>query len=203
MRPMIGYSCLALPSPRRGTPTQANIGILRSILSQRGLFHIKAPPPVGALRYIRIPSTLEFLQLPPNPAEIIDLRSDTVTRPSAGMRAAMAAAEVGDDVYGDDPTVNRLEAQAAERFGFASGLFFATGTQSNLAGLMAHCGRGDEYLVGQRPTPTNMNRAAPRCLAASTAAPGERSGWGDIDRQNRQGDQTPGHPFRAHSAPGT
>lgn len=65
------------------------------------------------------------------------------------MRAAMAAAEVGDDVYGDDPTVNRLEAQAAERFGFASGLFFATGTQSNLAGLMAHCGRGDEYLVGQ------------------------------------------------------
>lgn len=79
----------------------------------------------------------------------IDIRSDTVTRPSPGMRAAMAAAEVGDDVYGDDPTVNRLQAVAAERFGFDSALFFASGTQSNLAALMAHCGRGDEYLVGQ------------------------------------------------------
>ena len=79
----------------------------------------------------------------------IDLRSDTVTRPSAGMRAAMAAAEVGDDVYGDDPTVQRLQAVLAERFGFSSALFFPTGTQSNLAALMAHCGRGDEYLVGQ------------------------------------------------------
>ena len=79
----------------------------------------------------------------------IDLRSDTVTRPTPGMRAAMAAAEVGDDVFGDDPTVNRLQAVAAERFGYESALFFATGTQSNLAALMAHCGRGDEYLVGQ------------------------------------------------------
>src|SRR3981081_2953195 len=80
----------------------------------------------------------------------IDLRSDTVTRPSPGMRAAMAAAEVGDDVYGDDPTVNRLQAAIAERFDFESALFFASGTQSNLAALMAHCGRGDEYLVGQQ-----------------------------------------------------
>ena len=80
---------------------------------------------------------------------MIDLRSDTVTRPTPGMRAAMAAAEVGDDVYGDDPTVNRLQAVIAERFGFESALFFPTGTQSNLAALMAHCGRGDEYLVGQ------------------------------------------------------
>jgi threonine aldolase len=79
----------------------------------------------------------------------IDLRSDTVTRPSPGMRAAMAAAEVGDDVYGDDPTVNHLQALLAERFGFESALFFASGTQSNLAALMAHCDRGDEYLVGQ------------------------------------------------------
>jgi threonine aldolase len=80
---------------------------------------------------------------------LIDLRSDTVTRPSPGMRAAMAAAEVGDDVYGDDPTVNRLQAHMAERFGFESALFFSSGTQSNLAALMVHCGRGDEYLVGQ------------------------------------------------------
>jgi threonine aldolase len=80
---------------------------------------------------------------------MIDLRSDTVTQPSAGMRAAMAAATVGDDVYGDDPTVNRLQSVIAERFGFEAALFFPTGTQSNLAALMAHCGRGDEYLVGQ------------------------------------------------------
>jgi threonine aldolase len=84
-----------------------------------------------------------------NQPHFIDLRSDTVTRPSPGMRAAMAAAEVGDDVYGDDPTVNRLQALVAERFGFESALFFCSGTQSNLAALMAHCGRGDEYLVGQ------------------------------------------------------
>ncbi len=82
-------------------------------------------------------------------AAAIDLRSDTVTRPTPGMRAAMAAAELGDDVYGDDPTVNRLQACAAERFGFPAALFFVTGTQSNLAALMAHCARGDEYLVGQ------------------------------------------------------
>jgi len=65
------------------------------------------------------------------------------------MRAAMAAADVGDDVYGDDPTVNRLQSVMAERFGFPSALFFPTGTQSNLAALMSHCERGDEYLVGQ------------------------------------------------------
>jgi threonine aldolase len=80
----------------------------------------------------------------------IDLRSDTVTRPSAGMRAAMARAEVGDDVYGDDPTVNRLQAVVAERLGFEAGLYFPSGTQCNLAALMSHCQRGDEYLVGQQ-----------------------------------------------------
>jgi len=79
----------------------------------------------------------------------IDLRSDTVTQPSAAMRAAMAAAPVGDDVYGDDPTVNRLQDFAAELFGFEAGLFAPTGTQTNLIALMTHCGRGDEYLVGQ------------------------------------------------------
>ena len=79
----------------------------------------------------------------------VDLRSDTVTRPSAGMRRAMAEAELGDDVFGDDPTVNRLQARAAEMLGFEQALFFPTGTQSNLAALMSHCARGDEYLVGQ------------------------------------------------------
>ena len=80
---------------------------------------------------------------------IVDLRSDTVTRPSGGMRRAMAQAELGDDVFGDDPTVNRLQAKAAEMLGFEEALFFPSGTQSNLAALMSHCGRGDEYLVGQ------------------------------------------------------
>jgi threonine aldolase len=79
----------------------------------------------------------------------IDLRSDTVTQPDQAMRAAMAAAPVGDDVYGDDPTVNRLQDYAAELFGFEAGLFAPSGTQTNLIALMTHCARGDEYLVGQ------------------------------------------------------
>lgn len=80
---------------------------------------------------------------------MIDLRSDTVTRPSQAMLAAMTAAEVGDDVWGDDPTVLRLQAAVAERAGKEAVLFFPSGTQSNLAALMAHCERGDEYIVGQ------------------------------------------------------
>jgi threonine aldolase len=80
---------------------------------------------------------------------IIDLRSDTVTRPTPAMRAAMAAAEVGDDVYGEDPTVNRLEALGAELTGKEAALFVPTGTMSNLLAIMAHCARGDEYICGQ------------------------------------------------------
>jgi threonine aldolase len=80
---------------------------------------------------------------------MIDLRSDTVTRPTSAMRAAMAAAEVGDDVFADDPTVNALQERIAAMLGKEAALFVPTGTQSNLCGLMAHCGRGDEYLVGQ------------------------------------------------------
>jgi len=79
----------------------------------------------------------------------VDLRSDTVTRPSAAMRAAMMAAPLGDDVFGDDPTVNALQADVAARLGFEAALFVPTGTQSNLCALMSHCQRGDEYLVGQ------------------------------------------------------
>lgn len=78
----------------------------------------------------------------------IDLRSDTVTQPGAAMRAAMAAAPVGDDVYGEDPTVQRLERRLADELGFDAGLFVPSGTQSNLIALMSHCQRGDEYLVG-------------------------------------------------------
>ena len=83
------------------------------------------------------------------PLPIVDLRSDTVTRPCAGMRRAMMEAPLGDDVLGDDPTVNRLQARAAEVFGFEAALFFPSGTQSNLAALMSHCQRGDEMIVGQ------------------------------------------------------
>jgi threonine aldolase len=79
-----------------------------------------------------------------------DFRSDTVTRPSDGMRAAMAAAPVGDDVFGDDPSVNALEVEVADLLGFEAGLFVPSGTQSNLAGIMTHCARGDEYIVGQK-----------------------------------------------------
>ena len=81
---------------------------------------------------------------------MIDFRSDTVTRPTQAMRDAMANALVGDDVYGDDPTVNDLEQWAAERHGFESALFCSSGTQANLLSLMAHCERGDEYLCGQQ-----------------------------------------------------
>ena len=82
--------------------------------------------------------------------KVIDLRSDTVTKPTAEMRAAMLAAEVGDDVYGEDPTVNRLEALAAATLGKEAALFVCSGTQSNLLALLSHCERGDEYIVGQQ-----------------------------------------------------
>jgi threonine aldolase len=78
----------------------------------------------------------------------IDLRSDTVTQPTPAMREAMARADVGDDVYGEDPTVNALQQRLASDLGFEAGLFVPSGTQSNLLALMSHCARGDEYLVG-------------------------------------------------------
>ena len=80
----------------------------------------------------------------------IDLRSDTVTRPTPEMRQAMANAEVGDDVHGEDPTVNRLQELAAEMLGKEAALFCPSGTQTNFCALLSHCERGDEYIVGQR-----------------------------------------------------
>lgn len=79
----------------------------------------------------------------------VDLRSDTVTQPTPGMRAAMAAAPLGDDVFGDDPSVNALQEKIAGLLGFEAALFVPTGTQGNLCGILAHCQRGDEYIVGQ------------------------------------------------------
>ena len=80
----------------------------------------------------------------------MDFRSDTVTKPTQAMRDAMANADVGDDVYGDDPTVNELEQWTANRHGFEAAIFTTSGTQANLLGLMSHCERGDEYLCGQQ-----------------------------------------------------
>jgi threonine aldolase len=80
---------------------------------------------------------------------IVDLRSDTVTRPTTAMRQAMHCAELGDDVFGDDPTVNALQQRIADMLGKEAALFMPSGTQSNLAAIMSHCGRGDELIVGQ------------------------------------------------------
>jgi len=81
--------------------------------------------------------------------QTVDLRSDTVTQPTPAMRAAMQVAPLGDDVFGDDPSVNTLQDKIAAMLGFEAALFVPTGTQSNLCGVLAHCQRGDEYLVGQ------------------------------------------------------
>ena len=80
---------------------------------------------------------------------MIDLRSDTVTRPSQAMYEAMASAELGDDVYGDDPTINELQAVVADMLGFEAGLFVSSGTQSNFTAVLTHCGRGEEYIIGE------------------------------------------------------
>jgi threonine aldolase len=111
----------------------------------------------------------------------IDLRSDTVTRPTAGMRAAMAAAEVGDDVYGEDPTVNRLEAYAAELLGKEAALFVPTGTQSNLLGVMSHCERGDEYIVGQQAHTYKYEGGGAAVLGSIQPQPLEMEPDGSLD----------------------
>jgi threonine aldolase len=80
----------------------------------------------------------------------IDLRSDTVTQPTKAMRKAMANAEVGDDVFGEDPTVNKLQSMAAEKMGKEAGLYVPSGTMGNLAAILAHCGRGDEVILGNK-----------------------------------------------------
>ncbi|MDR3672705.1 MAG: low-specificity L-threonine aldolase [Holophaga sp.] len=111
---------------------------------------------------------------------VIDLRSDTVTRPTPGMLAAMAAAQVGDDVWGDDPTVNRLQAVMAERAGKAAGLFLPSGTQSNLAALMAHCERGDEYIVGQLAHTYKFEGGGAAVLGSIVPQPIENTPGGEL-----------------------
>ncbi|SQF99702.1 Threonine aldolase [Paucimonas lemoignei] len=112
---------------------------------------------------------------------VIDLRSDTVTQPSAGMRAAMALAPLGDDVYGEDPTVNQLEATLAQRLGFKAALFVPSGTMSNLLGLMAHCERGDEYIVGQQAHTYKYEAGGAAVLGSIQPQPLENQADGSLD----------------------
>ena len=111
----------------------------------------------------------------------IDLRSDTVTQPTTGMREAMANAPLGDDVYGEDPSVNKLESELALRLGFAKGLFVPTGTMSNLLALMAHCGRGDEYIVGQQAHTYKYEGGGAAVLGSIQPQPLEVQADGSLD----------------------
>ncbi|GGJ91276.1 low-specificity L-threonine aldolase [Pseudomonas matsuisoli] len=111
----------------------------------------------------------------------IDLRSDTVTRPTPGMLDAMTRAEVGDDVYGEDPTVARLEAKLADLLGLQAGLFVPTGTMSNLLGLMAHCERGDEYIVGQQSHTYKYEGGGAAVLGSIQPQPVEMEADGSLD----------------------
>lgn len=112
---------------------------------------------------------------------MIDLRSDTVTRPTAAMKDAMMRAPVGDDVFDDDPTVHALQDFAAQRLGKEAGLFLASGTMSNLAGLMAHCGRGDEYLVSQNAHTFRYEAGGAAVLGSIQPQPLEPNGDGTIE----------------------
>ncbi|WP_097461473.1 low-specificity L-threonine aldolase [Mangrovitalea sediminis] len=112
---------------------------------------------------------------------MIDFRSDTVTRPTQEMRQAMASAEVGDDVYGDDPTVNSLQDYAADRLGFEAALFTPTGTQANLLAIMSHCGRGDEYLCGQSAHNYRYEGGGAAVLGSIQPQPIENEPDGSID----------------------
>ncbi|VVQ04337.1 low-specificity L-threonine aldolase [Pseudomonas fluorescens] len=112
---------------------------------------------------------------------VIDLRSDTVTQPTPAMLDAMTAADTGDDVYGEDPTVNRLEAELAKRLGFVAALFVPTGTMSNLLGLMAHCERGDEYIVGQQAHTYKYEGGGAAVLGSIQPQPLEVQADGSLD----------------------
>src|SRR3954454_16577509 len=117
----------------------------------------------------------------------IDLRSDTVTLPTDAMRNAMAAAELGDDVYGEDPTVNRLEAFAAGMLGKEAALFVASGTQGNLLGIMSHCERGDEYIVGQQGHTYKYEGGGAAVLGSIQPQPLDYEADGTLDLQRVEG----------------
>lgn len=116
-----------------------------------------------------------------NSEGLIDLRSDTVTEPSVAMREAMLAAPVGDDVYGEDPTVNKLQAVLAQMTGMEQGLFMPSGTQSNLVALISHCARGDEYIVGQQAHTYKYEGGGAAVLGGIQPQPLEFNSQGGLD----------------------
>jgi threonine aldolase len=129
-------------------------------------------------RLVRSPR--EF-QLTGNAMSLIDLRSDTVTQPTAGMRQAMLSAPTGDDVYGEDPTVRRLEQTLAAQLNLQAGLFVPSGTMSNLLALMAHCERGDEYITGQLAHTYKYEAGGAAVLGSIQPQPVEMEPDGSLD----------------------
>ena len=111
---------------------------------------------------------------------LVDLRSDTVTRPTPAMRAAMAAAEVGDDVFGDDPSVNALQERIAAMLGKEAALFVTSGTQGNLVATLSHCGRGDEVIVGQMAHTYRWEGGGVAALASVQPQPLEHAADGSL-----------------------
>ncbi|MDN3617155.1 low-specificity L-threonine aldolase [Vibrio gallaecicus] len=111
----------------------------------------------------------------------MDFRSDTVTKPTQAMREAMANADVGDDVYGDDPTVNELEQWIASETGFEAAIFTSSGTQANLLALMSHCERGDEYLCGQQAHNYKYEAGGAAVLGSIQPQPIENNPDGTLD----------------------
>ena len=129
---------------------------------------------------------------------LCDLRSDTVTAPDAEMRAAMSVADVGDDVYGEDATVNRLEATLAERLGKEAGLFLTSGTQSNLVALLSHCARGEEVITGRAYHIWKYEAAGASVLGGVALDPLVVSDDGGLDPDAIKGaikDDDPHHPM--------
>lgn len=117
----------------------------------------------------------------PDRTPVVDLRSDTVTQPTDAMWDAMRHSPLGDDVMGDDPTVNALEAFAADLLGKEAAVFASSGTQSNLIGIMAHCGRGDEYIVGQHAHTYRMEGGGAAVLGSIQPQPLPNRSDGTLD----------------------
>ncbi|MDC6168312.1 low-specificity L-threonine aldolase [Paucibacter sp. XJ19-41] len=130
---------------------------------------------------------------------IVDLRSDTVTRPTAAMREAIARAEVGDDVFGDDPTVLALQARMAALTGMEAALFMPSGTQSNLCAMLAHCERGDEYIVGQLAHTYRYEGGGAAVLGSIQPQPLSQDGRGRMDLADIAAAIKPNDPHFARS----
>jgi len=126
--------------------------------------------------------------------ERVDLRSDTVTQPTPAMRDAMYQAEVGDDVYGEDPTVNKLETISAERLGKEAALFVTSGTMGNLVALLTHCGRGDEVILGDRSHTFLFEQGGMASLGGITPHPIPNQEDGTLDLDDIEGAVRPDNP---------